>query len=246
MWPPSTPMSAAILTCLRASRISAAVVARTRWLGCWRTCSRTAWIGTRPRATASGPLTLLGIQMEKKIAPRLPSRMRGMSILPVELRGPRSNLPSRNRWVVSSCVSTTSEEKWSLRALSDMPSAFIAPANSMPGPPHPPAHRSSRTTSLLLVLLLSRRRFPADSLRLLHHPENVPTQNLANILFRVSLTQQGFGDLREFGAIFQTVRHVGTVEVRTKPNVIRADELHDMVDVLDDFLPAHVGQLSCF
>src|SRR5229473_4066488 len=64
--------------------------------------------------------------MEKKIALRFPSRIRGISMLPVELRVPRSNLPSRNRWVVSSCVSTTRDEKCSLRALSEMESPETA------------------------------------------------------------------------------------------------------------------------
>ena len=122
MCPPSTPISAAILPSFRASRTSAAVVAKTMSVECLRTCSRTASICTSARSTASGPVTLLGIQMEKKIALRFPSRMRGMSMLPVALRVPRSNLPSRNRCVVSSCVSTTMDEKCSLRAFSEMES----------------------------------------------------------------------------------------------------------------------------
>ena len=57
---------------------------------------------------------LLGIQMEKKMAPRPPSFMRGMSMLPLAERWPRSKLPSRKRCVVSSWVSTTMEEKWKI------------------------------------------------------------------------------------------------------------------------------------
>src|SRR6266446_3698919 len=72
---------------------------------------------------ASGPVILLGIQMEKKIAPSPPSFMRGISMLPLELRAPRSKSPSRNLCVVSSCVSTTIEEKCTLRAFSEMESA---------------------------------------------------------------------------------------------------------------------------
>src|SRR5258708_3282909 len=184
-------MSAAILPCLRASRISAAVVARTISFGCLRTCSRTAPIWTSARSTASGPVTLLGIQMEKKIALRLPSRMRGMSMLPAELRVPRSNFPSRKRCVVSSCVSTTMDEKCSLRALSEMPSAFIAPARSTPAAAHAPAHRIARTIPRLLVLLLSLHLF-ANFLRLLHHAEYVATENLADIVLLVALSQQRF------------------------------------------------------
>src|SRR5438309_380984 len=86
MCPPSTPINAAILPSFRASRTSAAVVAKTMSVECLRTCSRTASICTSARSTASRPVTLLGIQMEKKIALRFPSRMRGMSMLPVALR----------------------------------------------------------------------------------------------------------------------------------------------------------------
>ena len=42
------------------------------------------------------------IQMEKKMAERPPSFMRGMSMLPSGWRTERSNFGSRRRWVVSS------------------------------------------------------------------------------------------------------------------------------------------------
>src|SRR5208283_5104039 len=61
--------------------------------------------------------------MEKKRAERPPSRMRGMSMLPSEWRAARSNLGSRRRWVVSSWVSMTMEEKWRDLALSERVSA---------------------------------------------------------------------------------------------------------------------------
>src|SRR5712692_6168457 len=188
MWPPSTPIRAAILPCLRASRISAAVVAKTMSSGCLRTCSRTASIWTSARSTASGPVTLLGIQMEKKIAPRLPSRMRGMSMLPVELRVPRSNFPSRKRCVVSSCVSTTMDEKCSLRAFSEMLSAFIALARNTAAAAHAPAHRIARTIPRLLVLLLHCLHLFADFLRQFHHAEYVAAENLADIVLGVALS----------------------------------------------------------
>src|SRR5450432_2158705 len=131
MWPPSTPIRAAISPFLCASRISAAVVASTISRGCLRTCSRTASIWSSARSTASGPVTLLGIQMEKKMALSPPSFMRGMSMLPLAARSPRSNLPSRKRWVVSSWVSTTMEEKCSLRAFSETePAESAKPATT--------------------------------------------------------------------------------------------------------------------
>src|SRR6267142_6563760 len=194
MCPPSTPISAAIVPLFRASRISAAVVAKTMSFGCLRTCSRTAPIWTSARSTASEPVTLLGIQMEKKIALRLPSRMRGRSMLPVEPRVPRSNFPSRKRCVVSLCVSTTMDEKCSLRAFSEMPSDFIAPARSTPAAAHALAHRIARTIPRLLVLLLRRLHLFADFFRLFHHTEHVAAENLADIILLVALSQQRFRD----------------------------------------------------
>src|SRR5882724_4288037 len=244
IWPPSTPMSAAILPCLRASRISAAVVARTISFGCLRTCSRTASIWTSARSTASGPVTLLGIQMEKKIALRLPSRMRGMSMLPVELRVPRSNFPSRKRCVVSSCVSTTIDEKCSLRAFSEMPSAFIAPARSTPAAAHAPAHRIARTIPRLLVLLLLCLHLFADFLRLFHYAENIPAQNLSDVIFLVALSQQRFSDSGQLGAVFQAFGHVRAVEIRAQAYVLRAHKLNDVVDMFDNLFPAYMRELS--
>src|ERR1700682_4255680 len=61
--------------------------------------------------------------MEKKMAFMPPSRMRGMSMCPVELRLPRSKSLEKKRWVVSSWVSATMEEKWSRRACSETESA---------------------------------------------------------------------------------------------------------------------------
>src|SRR6266436_9461796 len=198
------------------------------------------------RLTASGPVTLLGIQMEKKMAPTLPSRMRGMSMLPAEVRVPRSNLPSRRRCVVSSWVSTTMHEKCSLRARSERPSAFIAPARSTLAATHAPVHRMARTISRLLVLLLSRLHLFADLLRLLHYAKNVAAQYLADVLFRISLAQQRFCDLGKLRAIFQAIRHVRAVEVRPQADVVGAHQSYHVVDVLDDFLPAHVRKLSGF
>src|SRR6267142_2791868 len=244
MWPPSTPMSAAILPCLRASRISAAVVAKTMSLGCLRTCSRTASICTRPRSTASGPVTLLGIQMEKKIALRLPSRMRGMSMQPVELRVPRSNFPSRKRCVVSSCVSTTMDEKCSLRAFSEMPSAFIAPARSTPAAAHAPAHRIARTISRLLVLLLRSLHLFADFFRLFHYAEYVPAEDPADIVLLVALSQQRFGDFGQLGAVRDPFRHVRAIEIRAQADLLRAHKLNDVADMFDNLFPAYVRELS--
>src|SRR5437879_6984 len=244
MCPPSTPIAVASLPSLRASRSSASVVARTMSFGCLRTCSRTASICTSARSTASGPVTLLGIQMEKKIALRLPSRMRGRSMLPVEPRVPRSNFPSRKRCVVSSCVSTTMDEKCSLRAFSEMPSDFIAPARSAPAAAHALAHRIARTIPRLLVLLLSSLHFLAAFFRLSHHAELVAAENLADIFFLVALSQKRFRDFGQLGAIFPAFRRVRAVEIRAQADVLRAHKFNDGVNMLDNLFPAYVRELS--
>src|SRR6267142_6443954 len=113
-----------------------------------------------------------------------------MSMLPAKLRAPRSNFPSRNRCVVPSCVSTTIDEKCSLRAFSEMPSAFIAPASSTPAMAHAPAHRIARTIPRLLVLLLRCLHLFADFFRLFHHAEYVAAENLADIVFLVAFSQK--------------------------------------------------------
>src|SRR5215469_5774270 len=64
-------------------------------------------------------MILLEIQMEKKMAVRPPSRMRGMSMLPSEWRAGISKCGSRRRCVVSSWVSMTMEEDWSFLACSE-------------------------------------------------------------------------------------------------------------------------------
>ena len=90
---------------------SSAVVASARSFGNRAGSSRTASIWSSARFTASGPVTVPEIQIEKKIALRPPSRMRGISIEPSAWRTPRSNFGSSSRCVVSSWVSTTIERK---------------------------------------------------------------------------------------------------------------------------------------
>ena len=87
MWPPSTPMSAAILCCGGGAadvggggRQHQVVRVRSH-----RLAHRVDLVAARA-STAIGPVTSPGIQIEKKSASRPPSRMRGMSMLPSGLR----------------------------------------------------------------------------------------------------------------------------------------------------------------
>src|SRR5258708_9884091 len=231
MCPPSTPISAAIFPCLRASRTSAAVVASVISFGCLRTCSRTASICVMAGSTASGSVTLLGIQIEKKIAPSPPSFMRGTSMPPLELRSPISNLPPRNRCVVSSCVSTTIQEKCSFFARAEISSPVTAADRKARAETHSPAVRNVRNISTLISPqkinnLLLRLQFPADLFRLLHHSQRVPAENLANVVVTIAFAHQRLRDFRKLAAVFHSLRHSGAVRLRSQDNIDRTNNLY--------------------
>src|SRR5712692_1059180 len=123
MWPPSIPMSTAILPCAWARRTPSAEVTSTRACGCRRTCSRTASIRSSARLTPFGPLTSLGVQMDRNTAFKPPSRIRRMSRWPWVSRWTGSKFSNSSRCGVSACVSSTIELKCSLRARSASSSA---------------------------------------------------------------------------------------------------------------------------
>src|SRR5882757_2977384 len=238
MCPPSTPISAAIFPCFFAARTSAAVVASTMSFGCFRTCSRTAPICAVARLTASGPVTLPDIQMEKKIPSSPPSFIRGMSMLPSEWRTPRSNFGSSSRCVVSSWVSTTIAEWVSFFAFSETESAATLIAIR-----HPLAKIAAIRRSFLSILihsppfLLLRLHFVADFSRLLHDAQQIPTQNFANIVVAVAFAHQRLRNLRQVRAVVHSFGHRGTVEVGAKADVVRTGQLHHVIDVVDDLFP---------
>ena len=82
MWPPSIPISAAILCPAAARRTSAAVVASISSSGCAATALWTEAINALAVLTAFTPVTSDGTQIEKNSASSPPSRIRGMSMLP--------------------------------------------------------------------------------------------------------------------------------------------------------------------
>src|SRR6266851_2749596 len=145
MWPPSTPISAAIFPFLCASRTSAAVRQNVMSFEYFFTFSWTASIWSNAFCTAGGPIVRPSTQMEKKIAFIPPSRMRGISTCPSGLRLPRSNVfEKRRRCVVSSCVSSTIEEKCSLRARSAISSPFVLRTTKTPAHAHATTHSKTR------------------------------------------------------------------------------------------------------
>ena len=62
---------------------------------------------------------------------------------------------------------------------------------------------------------VSANRYSAAGRRLhvLHEPEGVAAQDLADVGFRVALLAEGFRDLREVGGVLHAVGHVGAVEI---------------------------------
>src|ERR1700674_2879617 len=145
MWPPSTPISAAILPCAWARRTSSAVRQNTRSFEFLRTFSCTASIWSSAFCTAGGPIVRPSIQMEKKIAFIPPSRMRGISTCPSGFRVPISKSLEKKRCVVSSCVSRTREEKWSFFARSAMSSAETRRERTRPAHKNELTHKKTRT-----------------------------------------------------------------------------------------------------
>jgi hypothetical protein len=84
----------------------------------------------------------------------------------------------------------------------------------------------------------------ADTLGLLHNTKQIAAEDLANIVFAIALSKERLRDFRKLRAIFHSVRHRSAVEIGTKPNVLRSDEFHHVVDVLDDLFPGDVWQLA--
>src|SRR5580704_11879124 len=182
--------------------------------------------------------------MEKKIAPRPPSFIRGMSMLPSAFRAPKSNLASKKRCVVSSCVSITMEEKWSCFARSEIPSTAIALASAIPAEKHIPAQRSAFDTPDTFILLLSGPHFAAHDFVLFHHTQQVAAEDLPKIVIAVALAHQSFRNLWEMSDVIHALGHISSVEIRTKSDVIRSHQFNDMIDVVDDSFPAYVRQLA--
>src|SRR5262249_52309084 len=92
-----------------------------------------------------------------------------------------------------------------------------------------------------LVLCL---HFVTDFLRLLHHSKQISTKNFANVLVAVALAHERFRDSRQVRAVFYAFGHDRSIKVRAQADVIGTNELHNMINMFDDFLPAYVGQLS--
>src|SRR5437867_11335816 len=80
------------------------------------------------------------------------------------------------------------------------------------------------------------------TLHCFHDPEQIAAENLQDVRLRVALVEQRLGDPRQLGRVVHPERHRGAVEIGAEAHVIDAGDLHGVVDVLDDLLPAHPGQ----
>src|SRR5580693_3135555 len=78
----------------------------------------------------------------------------------------------------------------------------------------------------------------------LQDAQRVATQNLLNVAIGITLLEKSVGDLRQVRYIVHAVRHVGAVEIGAEADVIRADEFHCVIDMVDDESPIDTRQLS--
>src|SRR5580700_11377691 len=158
--------------------------------------------------------------------------MRGISMLPSGFRAPKSNSPSKNRWVVSSWVSITIEEKCSCFArsviLSALVAASIAPASTIPARRPIPTLRRPLHTARSLIFLSGGLHLAADTLSLLHHMQQIPAKNLANVVVTIAFAHESFCNPRQVRAIIHTFGHVRAVKVGTQTHMICPDQLHGM------------------
>ena len=70
-----------------------------------------------------------------------------------------------------------------------------------------------------------------------------PPRILLDILLAVAFRQKRFGEPRQLRYVVHPEGHRSAVEIRAQFQVIGAYELHHVVDVLDDLLPAHLREL---
>jgi len=69
------------------------------------------------------------------------------------------------------------------------------------------------------------------------NPEHVRTENLLDLVSGVPTIQQGLGNLWIVRHGIDSRRHaIGSIEVRTKANVIDSGNFHNVVDVVDQRL----------
>jgi hypothetical protein len=81
-------------------------------------------------------------------------------------------------------------------------------------------------------------------LGLFHYAQGVAAENFANVSVGVAFADEGFGDFRQLGSIFHALGHIGAIEIGAETHMVGADELYEMIEVINNFLPANVGQLS--
>lgn len=81
-------------------------------------------------------------------------------------------------------------------------------------------------------------------LGLVEDAEDVAAEDFLDVGVGVTFADEGFGDFRELGDVFEAIGHIGAVEIGAQADVIGADEFDDVVDVLDDFFPTDAGEFA--
>src|SRR6185295_19373844 len=60
----------------------------------------------------------------------------------------------------------------------------------------------------------------------------------------IALANESLRNLRQLRAVFEPIGHVGAVEIRPEADVICSDELNDVINVVNDPLPADMRDLA--
>src|SRR5579862_497634 len=171
---------------------------------------------------AGGPMVRPSIQMEKKMAFMPPSRMRGMSMWPSGLRLARSKDLEKKRWVVSSWVSRTMEEKCSFLARSEMSSPWRGASSGVASRIRTAMAARARRQRIRFSLV--RRNSIGNSIWRKRREEILPYQPAEERLFPCLAIDFGerFGERNFLGTGVDTVLRVGTI--------LNAAGLHDGVE----------------
>src|SRR5512138_1665460 len=78
--------------------------------------------------------------------------------------------------------------------------------------------------------------FRSDSLDLAHHPKQVAAPHLRDLLLGIAATHELHRDVERLAGLIPSVHAATAVEVRADPDVVDADQLHGVVDVVDEVL----------
>src|SRR5204863_6958058 len=95
------------------------------------------------------------------------------------------------------------------------------------------------STSLRLLCLSQLHRYSPDIVK---QAQRILAEYFSHVRSRIALSHQRLGNLRKVSAVFHADRHAPAIEIRTQPDMVYADKLNSVIDVLDDLLPTGFGR----